>query len=277
MLKLPDMDERAPAPTRILPGGRLAWHDVEGLPVGGGILQVAHGLKDQSNHVSGLRRDATSPAPGRGIFRAAMRLHNYLLVDGFIERTVGALMRKHFRGGDVFLEVGCGDMAMERFLPDDVCYNAFDLSLSEDNVKRLFARRKNASIALASAKSIPLDSGSVTLLVSTECLEHIPGVDEAVREIRRVCKTGARVIISIPNNHGRKYQVKGPHPEHVNNWTFREFTDFMGGCGLKLLEGFQKGYWIPFPLSLTRVSYQLPLISRQEARNTNFFYVFEAV
>lgn len=259
------------------PVGRLEWIDAEPMEVAGGTIRVARGLKDQSNHASGLRRDAGADPGPRKALLAALRLHNYLLVDGFIEREVGRLIRIHYRPGSAFLEVGCGDMALNRFLPASSWYNAFDLSLSELNLARLFAERRNANVALASAKSIPLESGQVDCLASTECLEHIPGVEEAVKEMRRVCRTGAKAIITIPNNFGTKYRVKGPHPEHVNDWTFAGFRDFMAANGFRMLQGFMRGWWIPFPAAVTRTSYQLPLTGRMEKDNTNFFYVFEAV
>jgi SAM-dependent methyltransferase len=256
--------------------GKLRWTDCDPVRIGGGEIQVARNLKDQSNHISGLRKDATAPLRRR-LFLAAMRWHNYLLVDGFIEREVAKLIRRHWSSDRVFLEVGCGDMSLHRFIPSSTWYNAFDLSLSEANIRQLFAARSKANIALASAKSIPLETGSVDFFLSTECLEHIPGVEAAVAEMRRVARKGAKAIITIPNNYGRKYKVKGPHPEHVNDWTFEAFTAFMAERGFRRLEGYMKGRWIGFPTWLTRTSYQLPLSSRAEFENTNFFYVFEAV
>ena len=254
---------------------RLKWKEVDVVPVGKGILNISRDLRDQPNHASGLRKDSGTGI--RGIFLGALRLHNYLFVDGFIEREVNCLLGRYYARGQAFLEVGCGDMSINRFLPRDAWYNAFDLSLSERNLERLFAARERANVAMASAKQIPLDSGAVDCLVSSECLEHIPGVDEAVREMRRICRTGAKAIITIPNNFGKKYQVKGPHPEHVNDWTFDGFCELMAACGFRKLEGYMKGYWLPLPTALTRVSYQVSLASVKEANNTNFFFVFEAV
>lgn len=256
---------------------RLEWKDTEPVSVGRRVVNVSRELQDQTNHASGLRKDADGLPARRRLLRAGIRLHNYLFVDGFIERELQSLLSKHFRSGQTFLEVGCGDMSVNRFLPTDAWYNAFDLSLSEANLERLFSSRERANIAMASAKRIPLDSSTVDCLVSSECLEHIPGVEDALREMRRICRPGAKAVITIPNNFGKKYRVKGPHPEHVNDWSFEGFSDSMKSFGFKKLEGYMKGYWIPFPASLTRVSYQLPLASDREEENTNFFYVFEAV
>jgi SAM-dependent methyltransferase len=256
---------------------KLAWKDVDVVPVGSGSVNISRDLAHQSNHTSGLRPDAGGASAGSRLFQRAMRLHNYLLVDGFIEREVDRLLAEHYRPGQTFLEVGCGDMTISRFLPKETWYNAFDLSLSELNLLRLFRARERVNVAMASAKRIPLDSGVVDCLVSTECLEHIPGVESAVREMRRVCRTGGKAIITIPNNFGTKYKVKGPHPEHVNDWTFAGFTEFMAACGFRKLDGFMKGYWLPIPTRVTRVSYQIPRSSAAEPENTNFFYVFEAV
>ena len=164
-----------------------------------------------------------------------------------------------------------------RYVPEYLCYNAFDLSLSEFDVRRVIAGKRQTNIALASATDIPLPAASASLIVSTECLEHIPDVKDALREIRRVASDGGHLICSIANNHCHKYRMKGEHPEHVNNWHYAEFIEEMTWHGYQLVEGFMKGYWIPLPAWLTKTSYQLPLSHAQEYYNTNFIYVFRAV
>jgi hypothetical protein len=96
-----------------------------------------------------------------------------------------------------------------------------------------------------------------------------------VAEIVRVARPGAVLLCSIPNNFCYMYQCKGPHPDHVNNWSYDGFIRFMEARGLKFREGLQKGYWIPAPVWLVRRSYRLPLPVRRERLATHFFYRFE--
>ncbi len=165
-------------------------------------------------------------------------------------------------------------MSLSRFLPRHRAYNALDLEFSEMHLLRVLGRKLNANPVVASATVIPTKDSTATLLVSTEALEHIPAIDEAVQETYRVAAPEALFLCCIPNNYGHKYAVKGPHPGHVNNWTFDGFTSYMAGHGFECIERFMKGRWIPLPLWLTKTSYQLPLTSASEYFNTNFFYVF---
>lgn len=87
-------------------------------------------------------------------------------------------------------------------------YNAFDLSLSEFHLRRVLRKSDNVNVALASATNIPLESDLVSLIVSTECFEHIPEIDNAMDEIHRVAMPEAILICSIPNNYCYKYQKK---------------------------------------------------------------------
>jgi len=197
-----------------------------------------------------------------------------LLIDGFIKRTVGKWIRELLEPNTVFLEVGCGNMRLREYLPPNVCYNAFDLSLSEFHLRRIAKKHLNSNIALASATDIPLKSESVNLIASVEVFEHIPEIDKAMTEILRVAVPRAKLVCSIPNNLCYKYQQKGPHPGHVNTWSYEGFIYFMRSHGFKCLKGLKKGYWVPLPTWLTKTSYQLPLSLKGELYCTNFFYQF---
>lgn len=234
-------------------------------------------LSDQKNQIaeSGIRRDSKLKGFIKTILWPAFSLRSYLLVDGFIKIEVGKLIKKYIRDDTIFLEVGCGNMSLRRFLPKSLCYSAFDISLSEFQLKRALREGERINIALFSATTIPLDSSTVSLIVSTGVFEHILDIDKALSEIYRVLKPEGILIVRIPNNYCYKYQKKGPHPEHVTNWSFNGFKEYMNQHSFKCLEGYMKGYWIPLPLWLTKISYQLPIVSKEEFYNTDFFFVFQ--
>ena len=203
-------------------------------------------------------------------------LRNYLICSGFIHRIIGKWMRENIDDGDIFLDIGCGNMELRRQLPKHIVYNAFDISFSEYCLG-IAINSDSVNIAIASATKIPLDSNQVSFLTATEVLEHIPEIDRALDEIRRIAIPNALFLLSIPNNHCHKYHVKGPHEDHCNNWTYNEFISFMKLHGFDLVKGCMKGWWIPFPLWLTKHSYQLPISSDYEYFNTNFFFMFRVV
>ena len=234
-------------------------------------------LLNQKNQITGLEIKKDSKIKGfiKTILWPVFSLRNNLLVDGFIEREAGKLIKKYIKEDTVFLEVGCGDMSLRRFLPKNLCYNAFDISLSEFHLKRVLREGQRINIALFSATRIPLDPSAVSLIVITEVFEHILDINQAVSEIYRILKLKGILIASIPNNYCYKYKRKGPNSEHINNWTFDEFKEYMNQNGFKCLEGYMIGYWIPLPLWITKTSYQLPISSKKEFYNTNFIYAFQ--
>jgi ubiquinone/menaquinone biosynthesis C-methylase UbiE len=210
-----------------------------------------------------------------------VKLRNDLLINGFIQRDVGKWINELITKETVFLDVGCGDMGLRRFLPRATCYNALDISLSEFHLARVLKERRCNNIVAASATRIPVESNSVNLVASTECFEHVRGIESAIDELWRISMPDARLICSIPNNYCVKYYTKGPHEDHVNNWTFKEFIKFMNSRNFEFVKGHMKGFWIPTPwfskTRYTRASYQLPISGFDEARQCNFFYMFKVV
>jgi SAM-dependent methyltransferase len=241
-------------------------------------LPCSEDLKNQINQVAGVRSDSAHFMVKK-ILWPMFHLKENFMCDGFIEWEVGRRIQKHLEPTTVFLEVGCGDMSLLRYLPSDKWYNAFDMAFSEFHLRRVLAKPKRTNLALASATRIPLEPNAASLIVSTECFEHIPEIDLAIDEIYRVAKPDALLVCSIPNNFGHMYRVKGPHSQHVNNWTFEGFKKFMESHNFSFVEGLMKGVWIPLPLGIWKVSkssYQLPFRGKSEYYNTNFIYSFRA-
>ncbi len=254
---------------------KLVWRACQHISVGSYQISCASGLKDQPNHTVGIRPDIAGRLLIKSIVWPGFHLFGLLLETGFIERTVGCWIRESVDEDTIFLDIGCGNMRLATYVPDSTCYNAFDIAFSQFQLMRILRKQTNANIALASAVEIPLESESVSLIASTETFEHIPEIDKAMAEIYRIAIPGALLICSIPNNYCYKYAKKGPHSEHVNNWSYDEFISFMDSHGFKCLQGLKKGYWIPFPSWLTKRSIQLPLSPKDEYLCTNFFYKFQ--
>jgi len=253
---------------------KLSWKTTDTINFKGFSIPCTSNLKSQSNQDWGIRRNTSKISYLAPYLYPILNIRNYLLVDGFIERDIGNLIKRYITDETAFLEIGCGDMSLRRFLPSGIYYNAFDLELNEYFlIKKL--NDPYVNIAIASAENIPLDDDVASLIVATETFEHIPNIEQAIREIYRISKSGAMLLCTIPNNYCYKYQKKGPHSGHIHNWTFNGFINFMNDFGFKLISGDMKGWWIPFPLMLTKTSYQLPISSKDEFLNTNFIFVFE--
>lgn len=155
-------------------------------------------------------------------------------------------------------------------------YNAIDISLSEFHVRRIF-KNKNLNVCIASAEKIPLEDNSVNIIASTECFQHIPEFDVAVKEMYRILKPGSTLICSSSNPYSHKYDKKGPHIGVYNKWSNNEFIEYMKTKNFKLVDNSMKGYWIPLPKWLIKISIQFPITSKKEKLNTSFFYKFKII
>jgi SAM-dependent methyltransferase len=255
--------------------GRIEWQTSTFQIVERHKIPCVADLEKGFHQGSGIKRNAKIKLLLKQAVWPFWKFRTDLLVDGFVEKEIGRLIRRYFERGSVFLDIGCGDMSLRRYIPRDSWYNAIDIELSDFHLKRVLRKSRHVNVALASATKIPVETGTVSVIVSTETFEHIPEIDRAINEIYRISTHDARLICSIPNNYSYKYTRLGPHEGHVNNWTFDGFIDFMKSHNFDFVKGFMKGWWIPFPLWITETTYQLPLSSRSEFLNTNFFYVFK--
>lgn len=255
---------------------KIAWQTDESISVGPYQIAMGADIVDGYRQGCGVKRNSPLKLRLKRALYPIVKLREDLLVDGFIERDVGRIIREHLTQDATVLEVGCGDMSLRRFLPKDICYNAIDLELADFHVLNAMRSSNPVNLACATAKNLPIADNIVTLLIATETLEHIPDPGKAVDEMFRVAAPGAVLACSIPNNYCYKYDQKGKNPRHINEWTYQGFIDFMAQHGFDVISGRMKGKWIAFPRWLTAKSYTLPLSSDDEYHNTNFIYAFRA-
>jgi len=255
---------------------KIEWLTEKHITVADYQIPCASDLKDGYNQGSGVKRSSIQKLMLKRILWPLFKWHNDMLVDGFIEHEVGRLINRFISNDSVFLEIGCGDMSLRRFLPSHLWYNALDLELSSFHILRVLGeKKKKVNLVLASASQIPAQPNTASLIVSTQTFEHIPEIDKTMQSIYRIAKPDATLICSISNGYCYKYVKKGPNIGQINKWTYDGFIEYMKSHHFELIEGFMKGKWIPFPLWFTKTSYQLPLSSKLEYYNTNFFYVFK--
>ncbi|MDE2183307.1 MAG: hypothetical protein KGJ78_09825 [Alphaproteobacteria bacterium] len=106
---------------------KIKWLATDHVDVGPYAIPIAPGLEAGFHQGSGCRRNRPLVRSLKVRLYPLVKLRQDLLVDGFIESEIGLLIRRYVKPDTVFLEVGCGDMSLKRFLPKDVAYNAVDL------------------------------------------------------------------------------------------------------------------------------------------------------
>jgi SAM-dependent methyltransferase len=95
------------------------------------------------------------------------------------------------------LDVGCGDGFLARVAFEQRLEAGIDLDKGE--VKRAIQSNSYKNVICASALKIPFKNASFNTVVSNCVLEHIPEIDKALREIRRVLKKNGRLMITVPS------------------------------------------------------------------------------
>jgi ubiquinone/menaquinone biosynthesis C-methylase UbiE len=101
------------------------------------------------------------------------------------------------RPNDRILEVGVGGGHVLAKFPD---HKRTGIDLSPTMLGR--ARRrlgKDVELLQGSADLLPFEDKTFDVVLCTEVLEHVVDPARVVRELMRVAKPGARVVVSIPN------------------------------------------------------------------------------
>lgn len=104
--------------------------------------------------------------------------------------------------GVKLLEVGCGrgDFALH-LARQGAHVTAVDFSPRAIELARARAESLNIPVCfqVADAQALPFAEGSFDLVVSCECLEHVPSPSLVLSEIHRVLRTSGKVILTTEN------------------------------------------------------------------------------
>jgi SAM-dependent methyltransferase len=143
-------------------------------------------------------------------------MSDYEEAGGFSERPWANDLRYTFavtqyRGGTV-VDIGCGDGRLcwrYRICPP-TSYIGIDPSASL--IRALIDKTGGHARGVVSvAEATTLPDASVELLVCSECFEHLPHPEAAMREFARILKPGGRLVIQTPS----AYTLRNYNPLHI--------------------------------------------------------------
>jgi SAM-dependent methyltransferase len=134
------------------------------------------------------------------------------------------------------LEVGCGEGIVLATLAARLPGTRLDgLELDETALEEARMRCPGATLVRGDACALPFGDQSFDLVVCLEVLEHLPEPVRALRELRRVARTGC--LLSVPHEpffrlgnllRGKNVPRLGDPTDHLQHWGAREFAAFCG-------------------------------------------------
>lgn len=100
--------------------------------------------------------------------------------------------------GHPILDIGCGDGLFASIFFDMQIEQGMDISPTEATSARKTGAYEN--VVVANAVNIPFKDESFTTVFGNCVLEHIPGIDNVLREISRVLKKDGKLIFTVPSD-----------------------------------------------------------------------------
>ena len=113
-----------------------------------------------------------------------------------------ALLLGAVRPGDRVLDLGCGAGRFTAALREAGA-DPVGVEIAEGALERARRNVPGADLRLAPSEGpLPLEDASFDVVWCSEVLEHVPDTAGALSEIRRVLRTGGRLLVTTPS-HGR--------------------------------------------------------------------------
>lgn len=153
------------------------------------------------------------------------------------------ILDQFFQKEDKVLDVGCGDGVVADFLQKKCGAKVIGVDISEKAIKQAIQKGIDARQINAEEK-LPFSNQTFDAVFWGDNVEHLFNPLETAKEIKRVLKTGGRLIISCPNMGYWRYRIyyflngKLPDTEWTGNpiWSWSHIRFF----NLEVLKDFLK-------------------------------------
>jgi ubiquinone/menaquinone biosynthesis C-methylase UbiE len=117
-----------------------------------------------------------------------------------LERRLGLVLARLPRSGVLrALEVGCGLGYLTARIRQECRLEVVSLDIACSLLAAGVRAGRIDWPLCADALALPFPNASFDLVVSTECIEHTSSPRDAVREIARVARSGAQIVLTCPN------------------------------------------------------------------------------
>jgi SAM-dependent methyltransferase len=168
-----------------------------------------------------------------------------LLLDGWVNQSTGELVPGvTVDASSTVIDVGCGDGGFTGFCAKQgaevifIDHDEVKLVDTQERVKRAATGAYQAIVS--DCAPIPLNDGVGDIVVCTEVLEHVPDPLIFLKEMVRVAKRGARLVITVPDARSETFvAATAPEsyfqePNHIRIFYADEFRDLILQAGLTI-------------------------------------------
>ena len=158
-------------------------------------------------------------------------------------------------GDSLVLDLGCGGQKLhEKMVGVDIRANG-QMGVGA-NVDRPAANDVEADVL-----DLPMESGTVDGILAKHLLEHIIDPTEALREWRRVLKSGGKLVVLCPDY--RYCEAISVDPSHVHAYTPESASSLLRLCGFQVTrtEQVKPGY----VFMVVAVANKVPVCEKEEA------------
>jgi ubiquinone/menaquinone biosynthesis C-methylase UbiE len=105
------------------------------------------------------------------------------------------------QGGYNVLEVGCGHgHVLDVILKKNAKVIGVDINFNSLMISNKRLDGKDVSLIQSNAHNLPFKDKTFNVLICSEVLEHLPNLEEVLKEFKRVIKPNGKIIITVPND-----------------------------------------------------------------------------
>ena len=142
------------------------------------------------------------------------------------------LISSRIRSSSLVLDIGSKDNKLKQFIPKNVTYYSIDKKPIKKNTIR------------GDAENLPFKTGIFDYVVVSEVLEHLSNPGLCLKEVRRVMKNNASVLITVPNANNFYFFIMAifrkliGDPDHVSLHTPKTIVTLLKRYDFKINELF---------------------------------------
>lgn len=160
-----------------------------------------------------------------------------IVLTRLLKRLASSLRELDVVASAMGLEVGCGEgNIIHRLYEYGVIGKIVAIDLQPEKLKSAFHRIPNVAFLASDINRLIFKDDTFDYILAVEMFEHLPDPHKGMRELCRVAKRGAFLLISVPHEpffhwgnlaRGKYLGRMGKTPSHLNFWTRSQFRAFL--------------------------------------------------